>query len=569
MENSNPYPGPRPFTPEESHIFFGREDVTAQLLQKLFDVRFVSIVGMSGCGKTSLVQAGLISTLMRGSMSENWRIARMRPGNTPFRSLAKALLADAALRKEAQAGENEVFAFLRQNPHSLVQAFRESALSSTKFLLIVDQLEDIFWQGNQEIQDEIFAFVELLVASVSEHDVPIHIVTTVRSEFVGECALFQGLPELMNSGQFLVPHLNRDQQTEVIVEPAKVYDGNVEPRLVNRLLEDMQPGPDQLPVLQHCLMRMWLRVKSQVISAEKMLDFLESDVSATAMITMTLEDYEAVGGLRNAFFNHANEIFHSLDHKQQKIAEHLFRYLNIRQYPEQRTISTPVRLWDISSTSHVSATEMMQIADLFRHPDSGFLMPFTELPLKPDSIVNVRYESLFREWQSRLEKRREPQPPKKSGRHREFILLLCLVVMGLVAALAVSKWFTTKQQLEQSLSRTTGTQLTQQTGVEEAFHLGQVDIRDIDGAIVPPVPEVYYIESGEELRIEIAIDDSSAHYITITYLAERGSVEPDTSSIGATYIAPDTSGIDSMKIEALHKETGNVLDGVMLKFKVY
>ena len=118
MKNSNPYPGPRPFTPEESHIFFGREDVTAQLLQKLFNVRFVSIVGMSGCGKTSLVQAGLISTLMRGSMSENWRIARMRPGNTPFRSLAKALLADAALRKEAQAGENEVFAFLHQDPHS-------------------------------------------------------------------------------------------------------------------------------------------------------------------------------------------------------------------------------------------------------------------------------------------------------------------------------------------------------------------------------------------------------------------------------------------------------------------
>ena len=65
-----PYPGLRPFKREESDIFFGREMQTDQLLEKLSQTRFISVVGLSGCGKSSLVRAGMIAALETGYMVE-------------------------------------------------------------------------------------------------------------------------------------------------------------------------------------------------------------------------------------------------------------------------------------------------------------------------------------------------------------------------------------------------------------------------------------------------------------------------------------------------------------------
>ena len=90
-----PYPGLRPFTREESDIFFGREEHTDQLLEKLSHTRFISVVGLSGCGKSSLVRAGMIAALESGYMvsaGTYWRVAAMRPGSHPLRNLANALL---------------------------------------------------------------------------------------------------------------------------------------------------------------------------------------------------------------------------------------------------------------------------------------------------------------------------------------------------------------------------------------------------------------------------------------------------------------------------------------------
>src|SRR3954451_5308729 len=90
----SPYPGLRPFRPEEVEFFFGREEQIDQLLEKLASGRFVGVVGTSGCGKSSLVMAGLIPSLQAGLLGEgriNWQFAVMRPGNRPMSNLATAL----------------------------------------------------------------------------------------------------------------------------------------------------------------------------------------------------------------------------------------------------------------------------------------------------------------------------------------------------------------------------------------------------------------------------------------------------------------------------------------------
>jgi hypothetical protein len=101
--SSHPYPGLRPFRQEETDIFFGREEHTDQLLERLANHRFLAVTGLSGSGKSSLVRAGLIPALNRGFVAKAghlWRVAQMRPGRTPFARLGGGLLEIGALAPE-------------------------------------------------------------------------------------------------------------------------------------------------------------------------------------------------------------------------------------------------------------------------------------------------------------------------------------------------------------------------------------------------------------------------------------------------------------------------------------
>ena len=93
---SNPFPACVPFKLRKVISFFGREEQTGQLLERLGNTRFLAVVGASGSGKSSLVRAGLLPQLYGGTMvkaSVNWEIAIMRPGGDPITNLARSLVA--------------------------------------------------------------------------------------------------------------------------------------------------------------------------------------------------------------------------------------------------------------------------------------------------------------------------------------------------------------------------------------------------------------------------------------------------------------------------------------------
>jgi hypothetical protein len=87
--------------------------------------------------------------------------------------------------------------------------------------------------------------------------VPVYVVITMRSDFIGNCTEFEGLTEAINEGQYLVPRMTRDERRSAIVGPVAVGGAEITPRLVLRLLNDVGDDPDQLPILQHALMRTW------------------------------------------------------------------------------------------------------------------------------------------------------------------------------------------------------------------------------------------------------------------------------------------------------------------------
>ncbi|MDD5322089.1 MAG: ATP-binding protein [Methylococcales bacterium] len=437
--STSPYPGLRPFHRDEADIFFGRDEQVDQLLIRLGKSRFLAVVGPSGCGKSSLVHTGLLNALEAGFLADvglHWRIATMQPGSHPMRNLATALVdqighdtkilntdTDCDFNPPLPSGEgrgegfqkntntnpasesqvtsfsdtgtstvNEkpqhddtalLLATLRRGPLGLIEALREQPLpENTNLLLVVDQFEEIFRYREHQDRDEADAFVALLLRSVQDSEFPVYVVITMRSDFLGDCALFPGLPEALNDGQFLTPRLNREQRRSAITGPARVFGAGVEPALVNRLLNDMGSDPDQLPVLQHALMRLWTDAAKR----------------ETKPVTLKLDDYEALGGWDNTLSNHADEAFAELDEKQQTIAEIMFRALTERSGPKRDT-RRPVSLQTVANIADVDIEQVIPVIEAFRGADRSFLTPPEGKPLTADTLIDISHESLIRQWQ--------------------------------------------------------------------------------------------------------------------------------------------------------------------------
>jgi WD40 repeat protein len=386
---ANPYPGLRPFHDDEAEVFFGREAQTDQLLEKLQRSHFIAVVGPSGCGKSSLVRAGMIAALESGFLADTgtgWRIAEMRPGDRPMARLADALLAPSALGAERGTDASEVAivrAMLRRGPLGILEILGETPLpKGSNLLILVDQFEEIFRFRKQGSADEADAFVALLLATVARHDAPVYVVITMRSDFLGECALFAGLPEAINDGQYLTPRLTRDQIRAAITGPARVFDGEVEPALVNHLLNEIGPDPDQLPLLQHAMMRMWASVQNR---------------SGQRSAVVTMADYEAIGTLSEALSRHADQELASLTERQQQIARVMLTRLTERSADKADT-RRPTRLDDVAAVAGATEQEVIAVVEPLRRQGCSFLTPPPPVPLRSSTVLDIGHESLIRQW---------------------------------------------------------------------------------------------------------------------------------------------------------------------------
>lgn len=397
---TSPYPGLRPFHDGEAEIFFGRETQTDDLLERLQRSHFIAVVGQSGCGKSSLVRAGVIAALESGFLSTAgavWRIATMRPGEQPIARLVDALLSPTAIGPEGGADASEAAiaqAMLRRGPLGLTEIVREAALPPNENLLVlVDQFEEIFRFREQGKADDADAFVGLLLAAAAQRDVPIYVLITMRSDFLGDCALFTGLPEAINGGQYLTPRLTREQIRAAIVGPARVFGGDIEAALVNRLLNEIGPDPDQLPLLQHALMRMWAHVT--VRNAANGVRSGRVDGAPIALVTMA--DYEAVGAFDKALSTHADQVLGSLTARQQEIVRVMLCRLTARG-SGNRDVRHPARVDDIAAVAGASTQEVIEIAEAFRQERRSFLTPPPPLPITADTTLDIGHESLIRNW---------------------------------------------------------------------------------------------------------------------------------------------------------------------------
>jgi hypothetical protein len=408
-----PYPGLRAFERDESHLFFGREDNVNELIDRLAATRFLAVTGASGSGKSSLVRTGLLSALELGYYARagaQWVIAEMHPGGQPLDNLAEALTAVSP--EESRPSAAVLRSFLDQGPRAVIDWCEAGNLAPNQNLLIlVDQFEELFRYSDYAAREEAEAFVAMLLECANNTAVPIHIVLTMRSEYLGACALIPGLAEEINKSLYLTPRLLRGGCRKAIEGPARVCGIKVEPALANQILNDLATfapweqdlvgaqgqllsrRADQLPLMQHLLDRLWLRAKAAQAKPGKG----GKAAAKVPPITLTLDDYDKVGGLSGALEVHGNEVLNSLPAEDRAEVEHVFRALITGSDPTS-AIRRPCRFDEIVALLDGDAARARRIVDAFRAHGCNFLRPESKHKLEDDTIVDISHESLIRQW---------------------------------------------------------------------------------------------------------------------------------------------------------------------------
>ncbi|HEY5690052.1 MAG TPA: High-affnity carbon uptake protein Hat/HatR [Cyclobacteriaceae bacterium] len=391
---ANPFPGLRPFKIEESHLFFGREGQSDEVLLKLSKNRFVGVIGPSGSGKSSFVYCGVLPILYGGfltDVSPDWEVVVTRPGAGPIDNLAEALLKSSDDYSGSDVEDQKikrtiVGTLLRSSSLGLVEAVQQSRRSKkTNYLILVDQFEELFRfkdSTDPGSVDETLAFVNLLMEAINYEDAPIYVAITMRSDFIGDCAQFPELTRKLNDSHYLIPQMTRDQKRRAIEGPVAVGGANISPRLTQQLLNDLGDNPDQLPILQHALMRTWSYWSHYKDYADEPVD---------------LKHYEAIGTMSEALSQHANEAFEELDEEQKRICEIMFKAITEKR-GENFGIRRPTRLNEIAAIADVSEQDVADVIEKFREPGRSLLTPAHGMELGSKSMIDISHESLMRIW---------------------------------------------------------------------------------------------------------------------------------------------------------------------------
>ncbi len=387
---TQPYPGLRPYLETESEIFFGQDIALQALLERLNSQRFVTMLGLSGCGKSSLLNAGLLanirSRLLDDGKLPRWLIVKMKPGRDPLESLERELekcFPSLPVRGEIErdtAAVGRLASAAQLDPRQRV-------------LIIVDQFEELFRYRlaatSMDVQDKAAYFVKLLLQTRRAAESQIYILLAMRSEFLGDCASFYGLAEQVNAGTFLLPKMTRDQMEETIVGPLDSMEIGIEQKLVQLLLNQSEDQEDGLPLLQHALRRTWENWEQRKQPAAPLMiqdfyAFRKSPAPGDSLVKHHLND-------------HLDSIYEDLKTpERQRAAELLFRALSERD-ASGRAIRRPLPYDKLLAEI---GPETGAVVEAFRKVELGrtFLMPPSPDKLS-GATVDISHECLLRRWE--------------------------------------------------------------------------------------------------------------------------------------------------------------------------
>jgi WD40 repeat protein len=369
-----PYKGLNCFEEADADLFVGREELTAKLVERILSLtsnraanqmRFQAVVGASGSGKSSVVQAGIIPALRWHKKSIDWQIHILTPTAHPLESLATSLTRETS----SVAATASLMDDMGRDPRSL-QIFSKRKLGSkngSHLLLVVDQFEELFALCRSE--EERTAFISNLLMAAAESDGPVIILIALRADFYAHCANYIQLREALAKNQEYIGAMSDDELRRAIEEPAHRGRWEFEAGLVDLLLHDIGHEPGALPLLSHALLETWQRRRGRV---------------------MTLSGYTSSGGVRGAIAETAEAVLtDQFTQEQQEIARRIFLRLtelgdetSTGDTRRRATFNELILKPEEANTTH---SVLKALAD-------------ARLITTSEDTVEVAHEALIREW---------------------------------------------------------------------------------------------------------------------------------------------------------------------------
>ncbi|MDH7486283.1 MAG: SUMF1/EgtB/PvdO family nonheme iron enzyme [Anaerolineae bacterium] len=418
-----PYPGMVPFGEADSDRFFGRDREIQELLQRLRLHPFITVIGPSGSGKSSLVFAGLIPALRRSTLFGPgvWSVKSMRPGESPLSTLqtvlgntlnpgrSPLLAADCQIRRRTAGSGDPAGAdcdVLNLQPSDQPPATGDMRL------LIVDQFEELFTLAGEEA----LPFQEALLRLMQVPNT--FLVLTVRADFYPDLMTSPLWPQIQAHRLEVLP-LDEEGLRQAIVRPAEDVGVFVETALVERLLADAAHEPGILPLMQETLVLLWEKVERRFLP-----------LRAYQALTLPRRAYGAppLTGLQVAMARRADAALAALTPGQQAIARRIFLRLvqfgegradTRRQQPAaalraagdvpdefERTLEHLVRHRLLTLSGEATADERRTKDERF----SSFV------PRPWSSLVDIAHEALITGWptlQEWLSERREAEQTRR------------------------------------------------------------------------------------------------------------------------------------------------------------
>ncbi|MGP4010772.1 nSTAND1 domain-containing NTPase [Streptomyces sp. 4N124] len=307
----SPYQGLARFEPDDHDRFFGRDKLVAALRRLTGDRRFTAVFGPSGSGKSSLLRAGLIPALREGCTGPVSAIRILTPGEHPLRAHAEALrlvgvapggpapggvrtpgTTTAGTRTRGTTGEVTA----RGTTTRRTSGAAESGGTAGDTVIVVDQFEEVFTLCQDP--EERAQFIERLLAA-REPDSRLRVVIAVRADFYGRCAEHRALADALSDSGLLVGPMSTAELRKAVIGPAQTAGLIVERELTARVVGEVEGEPGGLPLMSHVLHETWRRRRGRAL---------------------TVEAYEAAGGLHGAIAQTAEDVHAGLSAPQAELA---------------------------------------------------------------------------------------------------------------------------------------------------------------------------------------------------------------------------------------------------------
>lgn len=371
-----PYKGLYYFDEADAELFFGREELTQTLVNRVnYGVKthqhFLAVVGASGSGKSSVMRAGVIPALRWQPSSSGWPVFVITPTAHPLDSLGASLQGEVRRGVSFRNFVDELF----HQPETLHLALKRitDETGAAHALLLVDQFEELFTLCRSEAEQA--AFVDNLLTAAQQPDGGAIILLVLRADFYAHCARFDLLRQALAKQQEYIGSMTANELRCAIEEPAQRGHWELEPGLVELLLHDVgadvgqAPEPGALPLLSHALLTTWQRRRGR---------------------KLTISGYIASGGIRGAIAETAEAVFQD------------------QLEPEQRVIARQVflRLTELGDdTTTADTRRRVSFDELNLHPENReqlheVLMTLADARLitTDENTAEVAHEALIREW---------------------------------------------------------------------------------------------------------------------------------------------------------------------------